>query len=119
MTDSQTASSISLEATTIEIDSSIEKTMNEKAISSSSSNTLNGQLDPGPPLIMDQDVVTLPFKELMVIFVGLMLGVFLSSLDQTIVSVCTTTIANEFHSLSEVSWVATAYLLTSTSFQPM
>lgn len=115
------------QAPSVVIDSSIEKTLSEKindsAIvlnsSSSSSSSLNGQLDPGPPLIMDQGVVTLPFKELMVVFVGLMLGVFLSSLDQTIVSVCTPKIANEFNSLSEVPWVATAYLLTSTSFQPM
>jgi EmrB/QacA subfamily drug resistance transporter len=54
-----------------------------------------------------------------VVFIGLILGVFLSSLDQIVVSVCTTKIANEFHALSEVPWVATAYLLTSTSFQPM
>ncbi|KAF9354184.1 hypothetical protein BGX26_007986 [Mortierella sp. AD094] len=67
----------------------------------------------------DGEVVTLPFKELIVVFIGLMLGVFLASLDQTIVSVCTTKIANDFHALSEIPWVGTAYLLTSTSFQPL
>jgi len=104
----------------------MEKVANDSAIaldtvsitSSKTANT-NGQLDPGPPLIMDQGVVTLPFRELMIVFIGLMLGVFLSSLDQTIVSVCTTKIANEFHALNEIPWVTTAYLLTSTSFQPM
>ncbi|KAG0292458.1 hypothetical protein BGZ98_002566 [Dissophora globulifera] len=65
------------------------------------------------------ETVSLPFKQLMVVFIGLMLGIFLSSLDQTIVSVCTTKIANEFHSLSEIPWVGTAYLLTSTAFQPL
>ncbi|KAF9109855.1 hypothetical protein BGX27_007121 [Mortierella sp. AM989] len=78
----------------------------------------HGNLNPGPPLITDEGVVTLPFKELIVVFIGLMLGIFLSSLDQTIVSVCTTNIANEFHSLSEIPWVGTAYLLTATAFQP-
>ncbi|KAF9106238.1 hypothetical protein BGX27_009263 [Mortierella sp. AM989] len=67
----------------------------------------------------DGDVATLPFKELIVVFTGLMLAIFLASLDQTIVSVCTTKIANEFQSLSEIPWIGTAYLLTSTSFQPL
>ncbi|KAF8962048.1 hypothetical protein BGZ46_001232, partial [Entomortierella lignicola] len=65
------------------------------------------------------ETTTLPFKELIVVFIGLMLGVFLASLDQTIVSVCTTKIANDFHSLNDIPWVGTAYLLTSTSFQPL
>ncbi|KAG0371480.1 hypothetical protein BGX24_001611, partial [Mortierella sp. AD032] len=91
--------------------------MNEKIIDSASS--ANGQLDPGPPQLADQEVVTLPFKELIIVFIGLMLGVFLSSLDQTIVSVCTTNIANEFKALNEIPWVGTAYLLTSTAFQPL
>ncbi|KAF9431928.1 hypothetical protein BGZ76_011512 [Entomortierella beljakovae] len=67
----------------------------------------------------DDQIQSLPFKELMVVFTGLMLAVFLASLDQTIVSVCTTNIANEFKSLSEIPWIGTAYLLTSTSFQPL
>ncbi|KAG0356713.1 major facilitator superfamily domain-containing protein [Gamsiella multidivaricata] len=85
----------------------------------SDASSAHGNLDPGPPHPSDEGVVTLPFKELIIVFIGLMLGVFLSSLDQTIVSVCTTNIANEFHSLSEIPWVGTAYLLTSTSFQPL
>ncbi|KAG0200127.1 hypothetical protein BGX28_006707 [Mortierella sp. GBA30] len=87
--------------------------------SASVKSTGHGNLDPGPPEVVDEGVTTLPFKKLMLVFIGLMLGIFLSSLDQTIVSVCTTKIANEFHSLSEIPWVGTAYLLTSTSFQPL
>ncbi|KAI7825120.1 major facilitator superfamily domain-containing protein [Gamsiella multidivaricata] len=55
----------------------------------------------------------------MVVFIGLMLGIFLSSLDQTIVSVCTTKIANEFNGLNQIPWIGTSYLLTSTTFQPL
>ncbi|KAG0262142.1 hypothetical protein DFQ27_002526 [Actinomortierella ambigua] len=66
-----------------------------------------------------KEVVTLPFKQLMLVFVGLCLGVFLSSLDQTIVSVCTKEIANQFNSMKEIPWIGTAYLLTSTAFQPL
>ncbi|KAF9924281.1 hypothetical protein FBU30_005699 [Linnemannia zychae] len=90
--------------------------MTEKALNKVST---HGQLDPGPPQPVDQGTITLPFKELIIVFIGLMLGIFLSSLDQTIVSVCTTNIANEFKALNEVPWVGTAYLLTSTAFQPL
>ncbi|KAF9967074.1 hypothetical protein BGZ70_000241 [Mortierella alpina] len=86
--------------------------------SASTKSSSHGNLDPGPPELTDE-VVSLPFKELMVVFIGLMLGIFLSSLDQTIVSVCTAKIANEFNSLSEIPWIGTSYLLTSTTFQPL
>jgi hypothetical protein len=79
----------------------------------------HGNLDPGPPQPEDGGVVTMPFKELILVFIGLMLGVFLSSLDQTIVSVCTNRIANEFNALNDIPWLGTSYLLTSTSFQPL
>ncbi|KAF8951850.1 hypothetical protein BGZ52_009420 [Haplosporangium bisporale] len=95
-------------------------TTNRSSASTKSSKSSNhGNLDPGPPQVTDQGVVTLPFKQLIVVFVGLMLGVFLSSLDQTIVNVCTTKIANEFNALTEIPWVGTSYLLTSTCFQPL
>ncbi|KAI8606593.1 major facilitator superfamily domain-containing protein, partial [Dissophora ornata] len=78
-----------------------------------------GNLDPGPPQPADEEVARLTARQLVVIFTGLMLGVFLASLDQTIISVCTTKIANDFNALSDVPWVGTSYLLTSTSFQPL
>ncbi|KAF9331708.1 hypothetical protein BG006_005433 [Podila minutissima] len=95
-------------------------TINQSSVSIKSSKSSNhGKLDPGPPQLTDQGVVTLPFKQLIVVFIGLMLGVFLSSLDQTIINVCTNKIASEFNSLTEIPWVGTAYLLTSTCFQPL
>ncbi|KAG0281874.1 hypothetical protein BGZ95_007932 [Linnemannia exigua] len=81
--------------------------------------SVHGQLDPGPSLPSDEPVNQLPFKELVIVFVGLVLGVFLSALDQTIVSVCTTKIANDFKALNDVAWVGTSYLLTATAFQPL
>ncbi|KAK3843552.1 MAG: major facilitator superfamily domain-containing protein [Linnemannia gamsii] len=82
--------------------------------------TAPGQQNPGPPQMGNQyEIVTPPFRELIVVLIGLMLGLLLSSLDQTIVAVCTTKIANDFNSLSEIPWVGTAYLLTSTAVQPL
>ncbi|GJJ75900.1 hypothetical protein EMPS_08258 [Entomortierella parvispora] len=62
---------------------------------------------------------TLPFREVMVVFAGLLLGTFLSSLDQTIVNVCTTKIASQFNSLTEIPWIGSAYFLTLTACQPL
>ncbi|KAG0291755.1 hypothetical protein BGZ96_004871 [Linnemannia gamsii] len=80
---------------------------------------IHGQLDPGLPQASDEPVNALPFKELIIVFVGLTLGVFLAALDQTIVSVCTTKIANDFKALNDVAWIGTSYLLTATAFQPL
>jgi hypothetical protein len=87
--------------------------------SSSKGSTSHGNLDPGPHNPAHEDFVPLPFKQLMLVFTGLMLGIFLASLDQTIVSVCSTKIAAEFKALDEIPWIGTSYLLTSTTFQPL
>ncbi|MEW2131771.1 MDR family MFS transporter [Streptomyces sp. NPDC005435] len=44
---------------------------------------------------------------------GLMLGMFLSSLDQTVVSTAMRTITDDLDGLTEQAWVTTAYLITS------
>ncbi|KAG0349030.1 hypothetical protein BG004_002558 [Podila humilis] len=98
----------------------IDEIDNVSTKSSLSSKSNHGSvLDPGPPQVTDQEAVTMPFKQLIIVFTGLMLAIFLASLDQTIVSVCTPAIANQFKSLSEIPWVGTSYLLTSTCFQPL
>jgi EmrB/QacA subfamily drug resistance transporter len=50
---------------------------------------------------------------------ALMLVMLLSALDQTIVSTALPRIATELHGLNEISWVATAYLLTSAVSTPI
>ncbi|KAF0496953.1 MFS general substrate transporter [Gigaspora margarita] len=46
-------------------------------------------------------------------------AVFLAALDQTIVSTALPKIVSDFNGLDQIAWVATSYLLTTTSFQPM
>ncbi|KAI0142253.1 putative MFS aflatoxin efflux pump [Xylariaceae sp. FL1272] len=46
-------------------------------------------------------------------------SVFLIALDQLIVSTAIPEITNEFHSLEDIGWYGSAYLLTSCSFQLM
>jgi EmrB/QacA subfamily drug resistance transporter len=55
----------------------------------------------------------------MVVFSGLMLGLLLASLDQTIVATALPTIAGELHGLNRLTWIVTAYLLTSTASTPL
>jgi EmrB/QacA subfamily drug resistance transporter len=65
------------------------------------------------------DGAGLSHRQIMVIMSGLMLGMFLASLDQTIVSTALPTIVGDFHRSDLLSWVITAYLLASTASTPL
>ena len=58
-------------------------------------------------------------RQILVVFSGLMLGMLLAALDQSIVSTALPTIVGDFHSLNRLTWVVTAYLLTSTVSAPL
>ncbi len=55
----------------------------------------------------------------LVVLSGLLLGMFLAALDQTIVSTALKTIADELQGQSAQAWVTTAYLITSTITTPL
>src|ERR1043166_3985073 len=57
--------------------------------------------------------------EVRAILVSLMLAMFLAALDQTIVATALPTIGRQFHDVSSLSWVITAYLLASTAVAPV
>ena len=50
---------------------------------------------------------------------GLMTGILLAALDQTIVSTALKSIVEDFNGLEHYTWVVTAYLLTSTAVTPL
>ncbi|MGH3732462.1 MAG: MDR family MFS transporter [Acidimicrobiales bacterium] len=58
-------------------------------------------------------------RRILVILFALMLGMFLAALDQTIVATALPTIAGDLHGLNHLSWVVTAYLITSTITLPL
>ncbi len=58
-------------------------------------------------------------RRILVILSALMLGMFLAALDQTIVATALPTIAGDLHGLNHLSWVVTAYLITSTISLPL
>jgi EmrB/QacA subfamily drug resistance transporter len=53
------------------------------------------------------------------ILMSLMVTMFLAALDQTIVATALPTIGRQFHDVTSLSWVITAYLLASTAVAPV
>jgi EmrB/QacA subfamily drug resistance transporter len=58
-------------------------------------------------------------RQIMVIMSGLMLGMLLAALDQTIVATALPTIVGDLGGLNHLSWVVTAYLVASTVTTPL
>lgn len=58
-------------------------------------------------------------RALIAVFAGLMLAMFVSSLDQTIVSTALPTIVGELGGVDHMLWVTTAYVLASTCMMPI
>ncbi|UDY24501.1 MDR family MFS transporter [Nocardioides sp. Kera G14] len=58
-------------------------------------------------------------RQILTILTGLLLGMFLGALDQSIVSTSIRTIADDLHGLNIQAWVTTAYLITSTITTPI
>src|SRR5688572_30430832 len=67
---------------------------------------------PAPP-------TALTHRQILTVFSGLMAGMLLAALDQTIVSTALPTIVGELGGLDHLSWVVTAYLLTATAATPL
>ncbi len=61
----------------------------------------------------------LSHAEIRKIVFGIMLAMFLGALDQTIVATALPTIGRRFGEIENLSWVVTAYLLTSTAVTPL
>jgi len=67
----------------------------------------------------DSSNTYLDHKEVVPILIGLMLGLFLAALDQTIVATAIRTIGDDLKGLSIQAWATTAYLITSTITTPL
>jgi EmrB/QacA subfamily drug resistance transporter len=58
-------------------------------------------------------------RQIRFVFVGLMAGMFLAALDQTIVATALPTIVGDLGGLNHLSWVVTSYILASTVTVPL
>ncbi|MGZ4458464.1 MAG: MDR family MFS transporter [Nocardioidaceae bacterium] len=61
----------------------------------------------------------LSHKQILVVMGGLMVGMFLSALDQSIVGTALPRITSELGGLDKLSWVVTAYMLCATASTPL
>ena len=61
----------------------------------------------------------LSHRQILTILTGLMAGMFLAALDQTIVATSIRTIADDLNGLSVQAWATTAYLITATISTPL
>ncbi len=58
-------------------------------------------------------------REILEILSGVLLGLLLAALDQTVVVTALPAIAGDLNGLQHLSWIVTAYLLTSTASTPI
>ncbi|MGB6023496.1 MAG: MDR family MFS transporter [Ornithinimicrobium sp.] len=61
----------------------------------------------------------LTHRQIRTILFGLMMGMFLAALDQTVVSTSIRTIADDLNGLNHQAWATTAYLITATISTPL
>src|SRR5215467_698421 len=58
-------------------------------------------------------------RDTLVVFGGLLLAMFISALDQTIMATALPTIAGDLGGLSELTWVVTVYVLAAAATTPV
>ncbi|KAJ7290334.1 member of the major facilitator superfamily [Mycena rebaudengoi] len=87
---------------------------------------LLAESDNTPNYVNGSDVETVPEAEahkpqlsLPAILIPMAIGIFLCAMDQTIIVSSYAAIGSELNQLQNTSWIATAYMLTLTSFQPL
>jgi EmrB/QacA subfamily drug resistance transporter len=74
---------------------------------------------PAPPEPTGVIPTNFSHRQILVILTGLMTGMLLAALDQTIVATALPTIVGDLGGLEHLSWVVTAYLLASTASTPL
>ncbi|HEY3437431.1 MAG TPA: MDR family MFS transporter, partial [Actinotalea sp.] len=74
---------------------------------------------PTAPAAASHTFAPLTHRQILTILGGLMMGMFLAALDQTIVATAIRTIGDDLNGLSLQAWVTTAYLITSTIATPL
>ncbi|KAF5324336.1 hypothetical protein D9619_011312 [Psilocybe cf. subviscida] len=69
--------------------------------------------------VAEQAVAAEPKRSHLVFVIPMAIGIFLTAMDQTIIVSSYASIGSELNQLQNTSWIATSYLLTITSFQPL
>lgn len=69
--------------------------------------------------VPQEEPVALTHRQVMIVLGGLLVGLLLAALDQTIVATALPTIVGDLGGVDQLSWVVTAYLLASTASMPL
>ncbi|TKA29608.1 hypothetical protein B0A54_14898 [Friedmanniomyces endolithicus] len=69
------------------------------------------------PSVSNGEQVFPPFRQRVVVMVAILLAVFLIALDRTIIATAIPKITDEFHSLNNIGWYGSAFMLTTCGFQ--
>ena len=73
--------------------------------------------NPAPGHTLEAPALT--HRQILVVLAGVMAGMFLAALDQSILGTALPRIVSDLGGLDHLSWVVTAYLLTSTAVTPL
>ncbi len=68
---------------------------------------------------MDDDFPVLPRRDVILTLAGVMLALFLSALDQTIVAIALPSIVLDLGGFDRLTWITTSYLVASTTAVPI
>ncbi|KZO93352.1 MFS general substrate transporter [Calocera viscosa TUFC12733] len=103
------------------VDSHVEPTPEDAQPADLEKATSRPVFDPAQPGAhwKSTEVHEIPHNNMLLVFPGLMLTVFLAALDQTIVSTALPTIVSELGGAADYEWIGTAYLLTATCVAPL
>src|SRR5687767_11899104 len=66
-----------------------------------------------------QSAATLSHRQIMLALSGLMVGMFIAAIDQTIVATAIPAIVSDLGGIRYLSWIIVGYLLTSTASTPL
>jgi len=86
---------------------------------SNSSTTAAAETGPAGGPGAGQPSVEFTHRQILTILGGLMMGMFLAALDQTIMATATRTIADDLNGFDLQAWATTAFLITSTISTPL
>ncbi|ODQ82976.1 hypothetical protein BABINDRAFT_159454 [Babjeviella inositovora NRRL Y-12698] len=73
----------------------------------------------GPATAEEGADFALPPTQLYPVFASLFMCIYLAALDGTVVTTLLTVISSDLNAVSNISWIATAYLFSCAAFQPL
>ncbi|KAJ2104507.1 hypothetical protein GGI09_000009 [Coemansia sp. S100] len=80
---------------------------------------VSGDLESGQETKSSAEEPLIKGKQMLGVMIALALSMFLAALDNTIVSTMLPSIARDFDALSQITWIVSSYIVSSTALQPV